>query len=72
MQTLPEGCHMQTQNRPHFHVWLTSRTNPFMRYAWRRGFHTRQAARKYALRRIEPERFAIAECSRPECAPKLD
>ena len=69
----PNGTRpMPRTNRPHYHVWIESRTNPFMRYAWRQGFGTRQNARKYALRRgLDPERFSVAECWRPECAPKL-
>ena len=59
-------------NPPHYHIWLTSQTNAFMRYGWRRGFHTRQAARKYALHRLDADRFEVKECNRPECAPKLD
>ena len=63
---------MTTPNKAHYHIWLVSRSNPFMRYAWRRGFHTRQAARKYALARLEKDGFEIKECWRPECAPKLN
>ena len=63
---------MGAPNRPHYHVWIESRTNPFMRYGWRRGFHTRQAAQKYAAKRIEPHRFTVIACDRRECAPRLD
>lgn len=71
---------MTRPNRPHFHVWITSRSNPRMKYSWARGFPTRQAARDYALNGskrtgrppLDPERFEIAKCERPECAPPLD
>lgn len=63
---------MARANKPHYHVRIRSRTNAFMWYAWRRGFHTRQAAQKYAAERIERERFGVVACEREACAPKLD
>lgn len=60
-------------NRPHFHVWRFASER--MSYRLIRGFHTRQAARQWAVRWIEQEqrgKFEIKSCTCERCKPPLD
>ena len=61
-----------TANRPHYHVWKLAKGDRAI-FMLRRGFHTRQNARKYALRRdVPPDRFIVRPCEREACKPPLD
>jgi len=70
--SLPDLSPAPPVNRPHYHVWYMAATGrAFFRLA--RGFHTRQAARQFAVRRQpDPKRRMVLECTNPACAPKLD
>ena len=58
-------------NRPHYHVWLRARTGRIY-YRLARGFHTRQAASKYAQRRQpEPGWRMVIQCEDERCKPAL-
>ena len=64
---------MPAANRPHFHVWALaeSKRGSRMLYQLRRGFHTQQAAAKWAKRHYPERETMTRKCERPECAPKL-
>lgn len=58
-------------NRPHYHLWLQAATGRIF-YKVSRGFHTRQAARQYGMRRQpDAEKRLVLQCFDPRCAPKL-
>jgi len=63
---------MQTGNRPHYHVWRKARTGRIF-YMLKRGFHTRQACRQWAIRQDAGKgEFMVLECSDRKCRPSLD
>lgn len=58
-------------NRPHYHVWLRAATGRVF-YVVRRGFHTRQAAQKFAARRQpDPQWRLVLQCHDDDCKPPL-
>ncbi len=57
-------------NRPHFHPWLKAATGRAFFRA--RSFHTRQAARQWALRRAGADDLLVRPCTCTRCKPALD
>ena len=58
-------------NRPHYHVWRKARTGRIF-YILKRGFHTRQAARQWAVRRkLDQDSFMVLQCDCEKCRPPL-
>ena len=58
-------------NRPHFHIWLQASTG--RAFFKGRAFHTRQAARQWALlRQPDPAKRLVLKCELEHCRPPLD